>query len=116
MRRRLTTAGPRSSGTDSVAPRWGSADRTATASGAEHLPGAAEPGSTLPSSTAWRRTGGQEDSRRLALEVAEEETRLSSQQSNKRKSLQGEETCEREAEAALFFRCPTTHINYHHRR
>lgn len=52
-RRRLTTAGPRSSGTDSVAPRWGSADRTATASGAEHLPAAAEPGSTLPSSTAW---------------------------------------------------------------
>lgn len=51
---RLTTAGPRSSGTDSVAPRWGSADRTATASGAEHLPAAAEPGSTLPSSTAWR--------------------------------------------------------------
>lgn len=59
MRRRLTTAGPRSSGTDSVAPRWGSADRTATASGAEHLPAAAEPGSTLPSSTAWWRTGGQ---------------------------------------------------------
>lgn len=47
----LTTAGPRSSGTDSVAPRWGSADRTETASGAEHLPGAAVPGSTLPSST-----------------------------------------------------------------
>lgn len=56
IRSQLTTAGPRSSGTDSVAPRWGSADRTATASGAEHLPGAAEPGSTLPSSTAWRRT------------------------------------------------------------
>lgn len=47
----LTRAGPLSTGTDNVAPQWGSADHIETASGAEHLPGAAGPGSTLPSST-----------------------------------------------------------------
>ena len=47
----LTRAGSLSTGTDNVAPRWGSADHTETASGAKHLPGAAGPESTLPSST-----------------------------------------------------------------
>lgn len=47
----LTTAGSRSTGTDNVALQWESADHTDPASDAEHLPGAAGPGSTLPSST-----------------------------------------------------------------
>lgn len=49
--KKLTRAGPLSTGTDNVAPQWGSAVHTGTASGARHLPGAAGPGSTLPSST-----------------------------------------------------------------
>lgn len=53
---KLTRADLLSTGTDNVAPQWGSADRTKTAFGVEHLLGAAEPGSTLPSLTPWKLT------------------------------------------------------------
>lgn len=48
---KLTRAGSLSTGTNNVALQWENAGHTVTASGEEHLPEAAGPGSTLPSST-----------------------------------------------------------------